>query len=470
MALFEACSKQFIKDTGRSTLRPILDLNTSTRCSILCVVTRKKSRWFWRADTYKSTPFTLNELLTKPVVIKGHIEKSTFISDYKNEPKFHVSGKLGGKIASEFGIDASAIDSFTISMNVGTVLKREVTWDNLKKVLADTTLNLDHEYVQYILAKQRRSLCIIYETVATKGDTDLDSDSKEEGDAGVSVGKPKFFIKLTGSIELEHHRSYELPSNTILGYACYEVKFDPDMGTFELVLPDETDAGGEIGKKYCLFDEPDGQKDKALTAVFDDLLKSPRLGKIISLYKEILSYPEAVAPLRDMLEKALSAVEKKSFKPLEMKEFQTKAGPAFGSLKELLLLIGFNIDDSGEGSLTFSQDSDDGLLLCCTALAEALVELSAAQCQTIKEVTSQYLEPLLYLLKNTMVGKTTSIDDPLLQRLWTHSSNPAKAFLLSVGFDQVMEGNQKVLCLKWDFEQISLEDVYVAVFVMCTKI
>ena len=69
-----------------------------------------------------------------------------------------------------------------------------------------------------------------------------------------------------------------------------------------------------------------------------------------------------------------------------------------------------------------------------------------------------------------MVGKTTLIDDPLLQRLLTHSSNPAKAFLLSVGFDQVMEGNQKVLCLKWDFEQISLEDVYVAVFVMCTKI
>ena len=120
-------------------------------------------------------------LFPLPVLIKGHIGKSTFISDYKNEPKFHVSGKLGGKIASEFGIDASAIDSFTISMDVGTVLKREVTWDNLKKVLADTTLNLDHEYVQYILAKQRRSLCVIYETVATKGDTDLDSDSKEEG-------------------------------------------------------------------------------------------------------------------------------------------------------------------------------------------------------------------------------------------------------------------------------------------------
>lgn len=66
-------------------------------------------------------------------------------------------------------------------MDVGTVLKREVTWVHLKKALADTTLNLGHEYVQYIRTKQRRSLCIIYETVATQGDTDLDSDSREEG-------------------------------------------------------------------------------------------------------------------------------------------------------------------------------------------------------------------------------------------------------------------------------------------------
>lgn len=65
MALFEACSKQFVKDTGRSTLFPVLDLNTSARCNILCVVTKKKSRWFWKSDKYKTTPFSLNELLTK---------------------------------------------------------------------------------------------------------------------------------------------------------------------------------------------------------------------------------------------------------------------------------------------------------------------------------------------------------------------------------------------------------------------
>ena len=69
-----------------------------------------------------------------------------------------------------------------------------------------------------------------------------------------------------------------------------------------------------------------------------------------------------------------------------------------------------------------------------------------------------------------MYGKTTSADDPLFQRTSTHSSNPAKEFLLTLGFDQVTEGSRKELRLKWDFEHItSLEDVYVAVFVLCTK-
>ena len=69
-----------------------------------------------------------------------------------------------------------------------------------------------------------------------------------------------------------------------------------------------------------------------------------------------------------------------------------------------------------------------------------------------------------------MYGKDTSADDPLLQRVWMHSANPAKNLLLSLGFDQVItEGNKKLLQLKWDSELISLEDVYVAVFVLCSK-
>jgi len=68
-----------------------------------------------------------------------------------------------------------------------------------------------------------------------------------------------------------------------------------------------------------------------------------------------------------------------------------------------------------------------------------------------------------------MYGKDTSVDDRLLQRVWTHSTNPAKNLLLSLGFDQVVtEGNKKLLQLMRDSEHISLEDTYVAVFVLCS--
>lgn len=472
MALFECCSKQFVKDTGRSTLHSIVDLNSSSRCNILWVLVKKKSRWFWKSVKYKPTAFTLNEILTKPVDISSQIKKSVFIRNYKNEPKFHVHGRLGAKVAEEFGIDVSAIDAFTVSMDVGTVIKREVGWGDLNEALADKTLNLEHEFVQYVIHKPRRSLCIVYETVATGSDADVDSDSLKEGNANVKGGQPKFSIYLDATVQATHHRSYELPTNTILGYACYEMVYDSAMGTFELVLPDETDAGKleSNTRHHHVFDKPDGQNDKALIAVFDDLLKSPLCSKIVELYRKILDHPSAIAPLRDLLEEALSSSEAKNPKPLGLAVFKTGVGEGYDSCKDLLLAIGFNIEETGDGSITFPKDGAIGILHCCTGLSEALVELSAPQCKALKEVTSQYMEPLLYLLKNTMYGKITSADDPLFQRVWTHSSNPAKEFLLSLGFDQVTEGTQKELRLKWDLEDVtSLEDVYVAVFVLCTK-
>ena len=65
MAVFECCTKQFVKDTGRLTLRPVVDLNSAIRFNILCVVIKKRSRWIWKSVKYEATPFTLNEILTK---------------------------------------------------------------------------------------------------------------------------------------------------------------------------------------------------------------------------------------------------------------------------------------------------------------------------------------------------------------------------------------------------------------------
>jgi len=71
-----------------------------------------------------------------------------------------------------------------------------------------------------------------------------------------------FSINLSGSVQVAHHRSFELPNNTILGYACNEITFDSAMGTFGLVLADATDGGGMSIRERCIFDELDGQNGK----------------------------------------------------------------------------------------------------------------------------------------------------------------------------------------------------------------
>ena len=83
------------------------------------------------------------------------------------------------------------------------------------------------------------------------------------GDANVTGGKSEFSINLSGSVQAEHHRSFELPNHTILGFACYEITIDPGVGTIQLLLPDSIDGGDpQEFKKHCVFDEPDGQNGK----------------------------------------------------------------------------------------------------------------------------------------------------------------------------------------------------------------
>lgn len=65
MALFEAASKQLVKDSGRLTLHSVLDLNSADSCKLLCVVEKRRKRWFWKETKFLPTPFSINDVLTK---------------------------------------------------------------------------------------------------------------------------------------------------------------------------------------------------------------------------------------------------------------------------------------------------------------------------------------------------------------------------------------------------------------------
>ena len=69
----------------------------------------------------------------------------------------------------------------------------------------------------------------------------------------------------------------------------------------------------------------------------------------------------------------MSSAESKNPKPITLTELKSAAGAGYESCKDLLLLIGFKIEETGDDKVMFSEDSTVGLLYCCTAVAEALV-------------------------------------------------------------------------------------------------
>ena len=73
----------------------------------------------------------------------------------------------------------------------------------------------------------------------------------------------------------------------------------------------------------------------------------------------------------------------------------------------------------------------------------------------------------MFQLKNTLYERTSvPCDEPLIRGVWTHSSNPAKTLLLSLGFNVATQENKKVIKFQGD-PSLSLEDVYVSVFGLC---
>ena len=58
---------------------------------------------------------------------------------------------------------------------------------------------------------------------------------------------------------------------------------------------------------------------------------------------------------------------------LNVADFKNSVGEGYESCKDLLLTIGFNLEETVEGRITFPVDGAVGMLHCCTALAEALV-------------------------------------------------------------------------------------------------
>ena len=76
---------------------------------------------------------------------------------------------------------------------------------------------------------------------------------------------PIFAVNVSGSASGIHHRSYDIPKDTVLGYSCYNLLLNNETGEFDIeCVRDVTDAPqGEVPIQHK-FDEPDGQQGKEI--------------------------------------------------------------------------------------------------------------------------------------------------------------------------------------------------------------
>lgn len=110
------------------------------------------------------------------------------MENYESTPSFHISGKIGGKIADEFEVDLSVNETLQVLMKLGKIVKKEISWQNLYDKLNNRKMKVDHPLLKAINKSKRRSLCLISMVVTSGSEMNLDED-KDVGGQGKTFNK-----------------------------------------------------------------------------------------------------------------------------------------------------------------------------------------------------------------------------------------------------------------------------------------
>ena len=99
---------------------------------------------------------------TQQVVNVEDLKKSSvLLQNYHSSPRYHKSGKIGGKIAEEFDVDLSIVETMDISLKLGNVTKQEVVWQKLYDATNGKQVRPDHPLVKSIRKRPTKSLFLI---------------------------------------------------------------------------------------------------------------------------------------------------------------------------------------------------------------------------------------------------------------------------------------------------------------------
>ncbi|XP_057303085.1 uncharacterized protein LOC130642743 [Hydractinia symbiolongicarpus] len=468
-SMFDAACGHITKSVGSKTLHSSRDLNSAERFRALCIVKRKKPFWFWKKPKMLPTQINLENLLDEKKELPETVKSFTILENFSESPTFKVSGSIGGKIASELNFNLSGSDTVTLTIKLGDVVKTEVCWQTLQEFLQENRVNLSHSIFREVRKSKRTSLCVVLESLSTKGDGNLEetseatvsTDDKEGGKSTVTVD-----VTESGSLNKKNTHTFTIPHDTVLAYSCNELSIDK-MGFAALhTVVDRLDDYNEplFLEKAVANDPIDEIKNK-----LEPLLKADNFEQFRNGCKLIL--PSMTHESLEALHLLLSSAELSIEQPSEDKSmsvsslsqiFETQSDEN-DTFNHLLLHLGFTVEkDKENAQIYFPSSEKESILKATLGLVDALADIDLGARKLLSNISPANLKRLLKMIENQLHGEDTSKKS--MKSVFLNDPS-TELFLKNIGFIEMVVDDDELLCFPERNKHL-LRDVYTVIYVL----
>jgi len=477
--MFKKAAESVVQNCGSETLHAVTDLNSAERFKPLCLVQKKKSFWPFKAPTIIPSYVKITDLLSNPVDVAVITREFTLLKSYNEFPTLDMGGSISAKATEEFKLDLKGDEKVKLVMKLGDIEKVEVSWQQLHKILEKNVFNCDDQV--YKNAKRSgMTLCVVIESICTKGDGSVEEDSTKSASAEVKGDASKFVktaiipeVHANGSIERKEDKSFILPPNTVLAYGCVELSVTSNSYAKLHATYDMLDgASGEMiaDAKYANKHEVPAVSISRIEAEMHPLMKSSIFGELQKQFKALLSAMRNDAEFRIveiLLHAALSAItdssEDKSMLVSTLKHYTGSfvSTPLLDILRSLKFSVSDPTDDNSP--IEFPSADEQGVLKSCTGLVDSLLDVSVTGLKKLPEISAEHTKLLLNIVQDLLEHKDVDLHSSAIHSMIKDDPHVLH-FLTECGFLKLHKEKKLV----FTDHHSNLLDIYAVIFFFST--
>jgi len=415
----------------------------------------------------------LNDLFEEDLKVPKP-KSSIIMEDFTETPTLKVNGSIGTKIAKELNLNLSGSDTMTMTIKLGDIVKNECDWESLQEALEKQRIKTNHPLLKETKKSKRSTLCVVLESLVTKGEGELSKDTDIEvktDDTGDMESKKVSIISVDvtgkGDVERKHTNSFKIPPATVLAYSCNEFSIDSSgMAT----LHSAVDVNDTSGDPLFTLNGGDSDPVDAVRVEFQPLVKCDKFERIRIELKMLLEKNpdnDLIGSMHLLLAAAEFKIENKSEeKTLSTstltKLFQEGEDAQFNAI---LQHLGFALPETwDEGSVITFPDAQYELIKSVISLLDALMDIEANVRTLLGNLSQTDTKSILNIVLNEIQGKENSMDDRGPIKKFFTATPSAQLLLKEAGFVEMKIDDEDLLCFTKS-KLFHLMDLYSVLYV-----